>query len=514
MRRASVRVVTLVASLAALVGCAAGSDSSDRLASTSAASTTSAEAALSAPGAPAAMAQAAVAPTFTPCPAAAAAPSGWQCGTFTVPLVENDPSRGTIDLEVRLRRATAQPSLGPLFINTGGPGLPTADVATPVADAIPAAVRDRFDLVLMDPRGTLHSSATNCPTSPPGIEAAYEPLPEAADQAAVQTWLDKMSSANRACMAEIGTDLSQYGTWQTAADMDALRQALGAPTMSFLGYSYGTRLGAVYAERYPDRVRAMVLDSAVNPSGGNAEFGAGKAIAFNEYFRLWEAYCNQPTKQSCGVAGGPLPLYDAALAVAPFTDPSGRRWDRVAVESLVFKVISGSSTTSLDALPAALQRYLTGDAAPLAALEPQTAVPGGPDTSDPLVSINCADMSDRPDAAALSNIVTQARDHNLRGSSVGGFFAAECAGWPVGAKPVDNVSATTPNRIVVVGSQGDNYTAYRWSQQMAAATGGALISWAGFGHGVSFLRGSACVDNPVAAYLLDPSKVPADGTIC
>ena len=137
MRRASVRVVTSVASLAALVGCAAGSDSSDRLASTSAASTTSAEAALSAPGAPAAMVQAAVAPTFTPCPAAAAAPSGWRCGTFTVPLVENDPSRGTIDLRCGLRRATAQPSLGPLFINTGGPGLPTADVATPVADAIP-----------------------------------------------------------------------------------------------------------------------------------------------------------------------------------------------------------------------------------------------------------------------------------------------------------------------------------------------------------------------------------------
>ena len=153
----------------------------------------------------------------------------------------------------------------------------------------------------MDPRGIAALLGHELPHLPPGIEAAYEPLPEAADQAAVQTWLDKMSSANRACMAEIGTDLSQYGTWQTAADMDALRQALGAPDDDFLGYSMEPVWG---------RLRRALPGSGARDGvglGRQPVRGMPSSVPCHRLQRVppvfWEAYCNQPTR-SCGVAGG------------------------------------------------------------------------------------------------------------------------------------------------------------------------------------------------------------------
>ncbi len=407
------------------------------------------------PGAAAAVAP----PTFTTC-----SDPGWECGSFTVPLVADDPTRTeTIDLEVRRRPATVQPSLGPLVINTGGPGAPSADSAAWLASRIPAEVRDRFDLVVMDPRATLHSSATACPKNPPALEGALFSQPNPADTAAMTNWLQLMTAANSACVTEIDADVAQYGTWQSAGDIDALRAALGADMISYLGYSYGTRLGAVYAERFPARVRAMVLDSAVNPSGGNAAFGKGKAVAFDTIIQRWAQWCDQQSDVApgCGTPGA-LAAYDAAIAAMPLADPVlGATWNATSVEANVTAILSqGVSKAKWSALAPALQAMGSGDAGRmrvLLGLQPAAAsvasdrpvgVPG--DITDALTATNCADMSDRPDAVAVAALMAGAQAANQRAGAYGAALAAGCAGWPVGAKPVDTISANPAATVVVI----------------------------------------------------------------
>lgn len=461
-----------------------------------------------------------------PCPPEV--PAGWQCGQFPVPLV--DGGTETIDLEVRRRPASITPSLGPLFINLGGPGDPSADSAVPIVAALPPDVRDRFEVVLMDPRATLHSSATACPNAKPGIEGAYYSLPDPNDAAAVQAFMDRMAAANGACLAELGTDPAPYGTWSAAADMDAIRASLGSERISYLGYSYGTRLGAVYAMRYGDRVRAMVLDSAVNPSGGLAEFGAGKARAVDTIVRRWAQQCDAQAACAPVATGGALATVAAATAALPLTDASsGLSWTRGDFEQFLDAAVSGLDPAKWTALGPALAAFAAGDTGPFYTLVSGQQPPGAGngagaaprpagtpgDIQDALVTVNCADLADRPDAAAVSSIVTAARSAGLQAADARSYLAATCVGWPLGSRPITDISATPAARVVVVTSLGDQLVAADWGPAMAKAVGGVTVNYGGIGHGVSYLRGSACIDALVSAYLLDPSaKVPADATGC
>lgn len=517
-------VAALLGGSALLAGCGSGSGSA---AVASDAPTAAAAAAASAPGPTAGPVGAPVAAgacppgwRCNPCPPEV--PAGWQCGLFAVALVEGGTE--TIDLEVRRRPATVAPSLGPLFINLGGPGDPSADSAVPIVAALPANVRDRFDVVLMDPRSTLHSSATACPTAKPGIEGAYYSLPDPASTS-VQPFIDRMAAANAACLAEIGTDPTPYGTWAAAADMDAVRASLNADKMTYLGYSYGTRLGAVYAERFGDRVRAMVLDSSVNPTGGLAEFAAGKARAVDTIIQRWAQQCDaQPT---CAPTGGALAAVDAATAKLPLTDSgNGLTWTRGDFEQFLDAAASSLDPAKWAALGPALSAFAAGNTRAFYTLVAGQAPPGTSsgsvprpagtpgDIQDALVTVNCADLSDRPDAAAVSSIVTAARTAGLRAANARSYLAATCAGWPVGNRPITSISAAPAARVVVVTSLGDQLVAADWGPAMSRAVGGVTVNYGGVGHGVSFLRGSTCIDSLVSAYLVDPARVPADGTGC
>ncbi|MFZ4519855.1 MAG: alpha/beta hydrolase [Microthrixaceae bacterium] len=462
-------------------------------------------------------------PTELPC--AADVPSGWTCGTFTRPLDEARPDGPTIDLEVRRRDATATPSLGLMTINLGGPGIPTADQAVALAERLPPQVRDRFDIVLMDPRATAHAAPVACPTTPPGVEAALVPYPAPADAAAVRSWGDAMTTANTKCVDEIGPGIANMGTWQSAGDLDALRQALGSPQLTYLGYSYGTRLGAVYAQRFPGRVRSMVLDSSVNPSGGNLEFGAGKARAFSTIFDRWGTWCDSgaaPTPR-CGTATGALAAYEAARSALPLMDPAvpGLTWDVSLLEAVAVNLLSGTDLPTWARLAPALELLGRGDPSGMRSLlgippGSPAAAPTGPvaDANDALVTINCADMSDRPTAAEVADLARRSADRGLRGAGYGAAIAGQCLGWPAAARPVDDVRADPAATVLVVGSTGDPLTAFDWNRAMADALGGVLVTWNGLGHAVAYLRGSACVDGLVSAYLLDPSRIPPPGTSC
>jgi pimeloyl-ACP methyl ester carboxylesterase len=449
-------------------------------------------------------------------------PGNWQCANFTVPLDYDDLSKGTIELSVsRLGATDPAARVGSLLWNPGGPGSAAATEVMGFEKALPPEIRSDFDLVAFSPRGTEGASLAQCPDTP------TIPDPDATDPSTTQPWVAQNTSVNAACAAAIGAELPYLGTWETAQDMDGVRAAVGDAKLTYLGYSYGTRLGAVYAERYPDRIRAMVLDSNMNPSGGVAEFGLGKGAADNATFQRANTFCG-PNGSNCGIDQSFLDVYAAAIAKTPVTLDDGTVLTASDLQSNIWNSFVGIAGSP----PAEYQATMVGIASGLAAIAAgQTAdLPGGSDSTGSLLAglqpgnanvalsaINCDDYSDRPDADTINGVVTAAAaaTGSINTSSAGAFLSGLCSGWPQGDHPVESITATPTVPVVVVGVTLDPLTSYAWSQQMAQAiAGSSFVTYQGGVHGASFSAGSTCVDTAVSTYLVNPTDPPQNGLVC
>ena len=229
---------------------------------------------------------AAVAPVPTAA-AAAAAPSGsnglsaWracgkrlQCATLTVPVDYTNPGGEQVGLAVsRLRATDPARRRGSLVFNFGGPGDPGSETLPTFAAAIPSAVRARYDLVSFDPRGTGKSRPVECVDDAQADRLnAVDPTPNSdADLRSFYDGTHEPVDLVAQCVARNGAWLAQVGSRNVARDLDRLRTALGDDTLSYVGFSYGTVIGAVYAQMFPDRVGRMVLDSPVDLSASALE---------------------------------------------------------------------------------------------------------------------------------------------------------------------------------------------------------------------------------------------------
>ena len=327
---------------------------------------------------------------------AAPRPSTWRCGA--------------------VRPASPLPS--DRCSSISGSGDPSADSAVPIVAALPPDVRDRFEVVLMDPRATLHSSATACPNAKPGIEGAYYSLPDPNDAAAVQAFMDRMAAANGACLAELGTDPAPYGTWSATADMDAIRASLGAERISYLGYS----TARVWARSTPcataiacapwcsiplsTPAAAWRSSAPARPGQWTRSSAGGRSSAMRRPpVRRWP-----PGRARDGGGRHCRPaLTDAS---------SGLSWTRGDFEQFLDAAVSGLDPAKWTALGPALAAFAAGDTGPFYAgvrsaaawrrqrrgAAPRPAAPRR--HQDALVTVNCADLADRPDAAAVSSILT------------------------------------------------------------------------------------------------------------
>jgi pimeloyl-ACP methyl ester carboxylesterase len=449
-------------------------------------------------------------------------PGNWQCANFAVPLDYDDPSKGTIELSVsRLGATDPAARVGSLLWNPGGPGSAAATEVMGFENALPPEIRSDFDLVAFSPRGTEGPSLAQCPESP------TIPDPDATDPTTTQPWLQENTSANAACAAAVGEEQPYLGTWETAQDMDTVRAALGDDKLTYLGYSYGTRLGAVYAERFPDRIRAMVLDSNMNPSGGVAEFGRGKGAADNNTFQRANTVCG-PNGSSCGIDQSFLDVYQAAVAKTPVTLDDGMVVTASELQSSIWTSLIGVAGSP----PAQYQQTVDGIAIGLAAMAAgqPASLPGGSGSTGSVVAglnpgnanvalsaINCDDYSDRPDADTINGVVTDAAAAagSINTSSAGAFFSGLCSGWPQGDHPVQSIAADPTVPVVVIGVTQDPLTSYVWSQQMAQAiAGSSFVTYQGGVHGASFGAGSTCINTAVSTYLVNPTDPPQNGLVC
>ncbi|MGL5816794.1 MAG: alpha/beta hydrolase [Phycicoccus sp.] len=448
-----------------------------------------------------------------------------ECATLTVPLNHSRPDSRTIDLAV-VRRPAADPArrLGALVTNPGGPGSSGFDFVADNPDRFPAAVTDRYDVVGFDPRGVGRSAPVRCleDSRRVGFFDTFAAAPVAFSQ-----WVDlaRQSASFATQCGQRSADLLPFvDTASTARDLDLLRAALGEDQLDYIGYSYGTYLGATYAALYPKRVGSFVLDGAVNPTVYRDDpFAEARVQAETIESALQRFYAACAANESCGLGPDPQRAVEQLLAslderpLTVRTELGTRKVTRGSVGIAVYVALIGG-TDSWPAIAAALQQAREGDGSGI--LQFADAVLGArPDGSfdneyDARTATVCADKRYPRDVLAWKRLATHLNASGTFGSTAVSNYVA-CAFWPTTtANPyAGSFDAPGSNPIVVIGTTGDTATPYEGAVAMAdTLDAGVLLTHRGEGHTI-YGAGNECVDALVNAYLVD-GTAPAGGTTC
>ena len=441
-----------------------------------------------------------------------------ECTKVTVPVDWDAPSGATLGLNV-VRRRAAGSRIGSLLINPGGPGVAGADWVKKQSALFGTALRDAFDLVGWDPRGTGESSGIRC-LADDRLDAffATDMTPDDASERAADVTVNSEMAA--ACRAHSGALFSHVDTLSTVKDMDVLRAVLGDRTLSYFGASYGTFLGAWYAQLFPWRVGRLVLDGAVDPSMDAKTYIAGQAMGFDRAVSAYLADCLH--EQGCPFRGTPQEARDQLSALLESADsrPLRTSSSRQLTQSLTATGIAyGMYAKGLwKSLSQALTKALQGDGTALLAMadayNERDAKGHYGGTLQAYSPIYCLD---HPDDRTLDEMAADAAELGRRYPPLGDFVgwgAIGCLDWPV--KPVltpQRLTAPGAAPILVVGSTGDPATPYEWAQSLASQlSSGHLLTREGTGH-TAYLEGSACINDAVEAYLV-AGDVPKQGTTC
>ncbi len=468
-----------------------------------------------------------------------------ECGTVTVPLDYEDPDGDTVDLALARRPADggADERIGSLVLNPGGPG--ESGVAMLDYPLFDTPVQHAFDLVGFDPRGVGESEGFAC-----GDWFAMDDARRAvADPERVtDTELAVLEETARAyaddCAETVGEEfLANIGTVNVVHDLDLIREALGDERLTYAGFSYGTHIGALYAQTYPENTRALVLDGAVETERPNVEIATEQADAFQTTWELFVAEC---------VAGPGCPFSGSDSADAEM----GEVLDRLDTDPPIVRdmPVDGAALLGMVSLQLYHEDTWPELAETLGALadDPAGALPelellydetfgleeaeeteasgdseasegepaaepgpefGGPDTEAALTAVNCADRADPTDVESY-------RDAAQRAAADSPYFGSDlvweqlpCAYWVDTVEAPTGFTAPDAPPILVIGTVGDPATPYTWAQeltdQLETAT---LLTYEGSGH-TAYGYGMVCVDEAVDAYLLD-GEVPAEGLSC
>ena len=443
---------------------------------------------------------------------------GFQCAKLKVPLDHAKPNGRRIEIAVIRLRAQGPKRIGSLVLNPGGPGGSGVDLARNAKLFISAEVRARFDVVGFDPRGVGLSTPVRCVSA--GVLDTYhalDPTPDTPYEVRKGDAYQKVYADG--CEANAGRLLAHVGTRDAARDIDVLRAALGDRRLTYLGFSYGTLLGATYAELFPKRVRAMVLDGAVDPAKSGGEEVAGQARGFEVAFAAFLRDCYQAP--GCPFRTHRVNASFKRMAVlfkradrAPLrNDADGRQVN----EALVWRGVMASmyAKQMWPSLRAALADAFKGDGTALLASADRYngRLPDGSyaNSGEAFTAVNCVDA---PASTATRSQVTYVPESRYFGKYFSDGLLSPCAFWPVKAKGVTGpLHAEGSPPILVVGTTRDPATPYRDARALAAQlSAGVLLGFDGDGH-TAYGGPSACVNGAVDRYLI--TRVPPkNGTVC
>ncbi len=448
--------------------------------------------------------------------------TGFECARFVVPFdyARPDGPRFTLPV-VKLPAADPAHRVGTLVINPGGPGGSGVLYALGARQEFPAAVLARFDIVGFDPRGTGASQpALNCENGPQ-LDTFFAIDDEPSDPAQLARVVAASKQFAAQCERNSAALLPYVGTPNAARDMDVLRAALGESRLTYLGKSYGTYLGAWYAQLFPHRVRALVLDGSVDPATSSLDATIAQGQGFQGAFGSFAAWCL--TAPGCPLGSsvsGAEAKVEALISRANSVPLTSRLDDgQVADGAMLLYGVADAlySRASWPLLKTALGSAFTGDGTRLVELANQLYGRNPNGTYSTLANaVTAIDCVDKPWPRSLAPWQSAA---SAAGKAAPMFGAAivwgslTCAYWPVPSYPQPQIKAAGAPPILVVGTLRDPATPYRWAQAMAGdLASGVLLGWNGDGH-TAYGEGSACIDTIVNDYLIDLA-VPRSGTVC
>ena len=444
------------------------------------------------------------------------------CATAKAPLDWEDPDAGEIDLAL-VRHVATGDKLGSLLVNPGGPGGSGYDfIAESLDFAVGEPLKDRFDVVGFDPRGVGRSSAVACYDDAQMDEYLYGIVPA---ERGSDEWVELVGQAaaefGEACSQNTGDLLGEVDTVSAARDLDLLRAILGDEQLNYLGYSYGTFLGATYAELYPDKVGRLVLDGAIDPSASDAEVTEAQAVGFEGALRAYLEDCL--TTSECPFDG----TVDAAMAevgdllasvdASPLRGTDGRM---VGADTLFTAIIYPLySPSSWQYLSEMLESVMFGEAD--YALSFADGYNGRSEdgtyldnSTEAFRAINCLDYTYQDDVGVMRE---KAASVAAAAPVIGPYFGfgdLSCVNWPYKSeRERAEIHAAGAGPILVIGTTGDPATPYQWAVELAEQLeSGVLLSYDGEGH-TAYNKSNVCVNETVEAYLIE-GTVPASDPMC
>lgn len=450
--------------------------------------------------------------------------SGAECAQLTVPVDYAEPGGATIEIQVlRVPAKRQSERIGSLVVNPGGPGGSGVDYARAADFIVGKEVRDRYDVVGFDPRGVARSAPIDCLTDAQlDTFLGSDQTPE--DAAEEQAYAGTAQGFAQACGTKAGPLLAHVSTEDAARDMDVLRGVLGEEKLVYLGKSYGTFLGATYADLFPKQVGRFVLDGVVAPDLTSEEVNLGQAEGFELATRTWAKFCvdegDCPLGTSVDEVMTNLRAFLADVDAQPLTktgDTSVPRltenWASLGIAAAMYD--QGTWRTLVDAMSDAL----SGDGTALMELADTYADrnPGGGYAGNIMEVIYAVNCLDKPASKDLTEYEEQATEAEKVAPTWGRYLmwsSLPCGYWPIAPTGTPHtISAEGADPIVVIGTTRDPATPYAWSvrlrKQLAKAS---LITFDGDGH-TAYTRSNACVDDAVDAYFVE-GTVPKDGLRC
>ena len=468
--------------------------------------------------------------------------SPFQCGTVTVPLDYEHPDGRTITIAVRkLPASDSDAEHGSLFINPGGPGASGVAMMQVMAPMFTEELRGAYDIIGFDPRGVGQSTPITCwtddeikqslaapddgstnPMKPlKGVTSKNVPAQDKIDQGAA-------NAARCAQHSEVPELLDHVGTRDVARDLDILRATNGNAKLNYLGISYGTRIGAIYADLFPDRVGRVVLDSAMDPSKRSGGEIRAEQITFSEgalrqYVEHCQAQNGCPLTGSTDEAVAQLAAFVDGLDQAPLTVPDSDATVNTQDATAVIQRLAVKQP-DWDALTAMLTPAITNHDGTLMAKAKQGSNKSSTMPVEAAVNIANSEImfaavicNDDPDTGGTaSDWDAQSAAEKKTYPFFGGTsnaMDAYCRGWGHrGKTPPRETRAKGSDPILVVGIKGDIQTLYSWAQSLAGQLdNGHLLTVEGYGHGA--FGTNNCATTAITGFLVD-GTMSADGTTC
>ena len=454
----------------------------------------------------------------------------FQCAVLKVPIDYSNESLGQFDIAVvRYRDPNQHNRIGSLVVNPGGPGVSGVQYALDAEYIVNPDVLERYDIVGFDPRGIGDSTPVSCLTAPEqDASFATDPKPDN-DAEYAQALADTQSFVDK-CVAKT-PNLAHFSTQDAARDMELLRQGLGDKKLNYLGFSYGTYLGTLYAQQFPQNVGRFVLDGAVDPSLSIEEQTRVQAVAFDQALANFITDC--PKHKNC-----PLPINATSqfftdlfnkVSTQPLTISSQQSTDpRHITEGLV---VTGTAAALYDdvsgwpLLRTAITEALTGDGTTFAKLADayngrNTDGTYTNNENDANIVIECLDWQQ---SKSNDQIRASAAAYTKAAPVFGPYVAfsgitCNMLNKAIGRTQIntDQNSAQIKNTatpVLVIGTTQDPATPYAWAKRLSGYIAGShLITLKGEGH-TGYGRGSACTDDAVDKYLTTGTS-PTKNLIC